>query len=68
MSENASWHLQSSSSSSGHEVIPINDLFRPHNCTHPIVSLTVVQVFVFRHVDSQGVVLDNFCRILTMVY
>jgi hypothetical protein len=29
-------------SSSGHEVRPINDLFRPHDCIHLVVSLTVV--------------------------
>jgi hypothetical protein len=38
----------SSSSSSGHEVRPINDPFRPHYCIPLIVSLTVVHVFVFR--------------------
>jgi hypothetical protein len=32
---------------SGHEVSPINDLFLPHDCIRPVVSLTVVQVFVF---------------------
>jgi hypothetical protein len=33
------------SSSSGHEVRPINDLFRTHNCIRLVVSLIVVQVF-----------------------
>jgi hypothetical protein len=32
---------------SGHEVRPINDLFRPHDYIHPVLSLTVVQVFFF---------------------
>jgi len=36
------------SSSSGHEVRPINDLFRPHDCIRPVVSLVVVQVVFFR--------------------
>jgi len=34
--------------SSVHEVRPINDLFRPHDSIHPVVSLTAVQVFFFR--------------------
>jgi hypothetical protein len=43
----------SSSSSSSREVRPINDLFRPHDCIRPVVSLTVFQVFSFRDVDSK---------------
>jgi hypothetical protein len=38
----------SSSSSSCHHVRPINGLFKSHHCIPPVVSLTVVQVFVFR--------------------
>jgi hypothetical protein len=45
--------------SSGHEVRPINDLFGPHYCIRLVVSLMVVHVFVFRWVDSQGVVLGT---------
>jgi hypothetical protein len=37
-----------SSSSSGHEVRPINDLFLPHDFIRLVVSLMVVQVFAFR--------------------
>jgi hypothetical protein len=39
---------RNSSPSPSHEVMSVNDLFRPHDCIHPVVSLTVVQVFVFR--------------------
>jgi hypothetical protein len=46
----------SSSSSYGHEVRSISDLFRPHDCIHTVVSLTVGQV-VFRWVNSQRVIL-----------
>jgi len=35
-------------SSSGHEVRPINDLFRPHDCIRSVVPLMVIQVFLFR--------------------
>jgi hypothetical protein len=45
----------SSSSSSGHEVRPINDLFRPHDCIPPVGCLTAVQIFVFRQIDSEGI-------------
>jgi len=38
--------------SSGHDVRPINDLFRPHDCIRPVVSLIIIQVI------SQGVVLS----------
>jgi hypothetical protein len=31
------------SSSSGHEVRPIHDLFRSHDFIRPVISLTVVQ-------------------------
>jgi hypothetical protein len=37
----------STSSSSGHEVRPINDLSLPHDYTRPIASLMVVQ-FLFQ--------------------
>jgi len=30
--------------SSGYEVKPINDLFRHHECIHPLVSFTVLQI------------------------
>jgi hypothetical protein len=36
-----------SSTSPDHEVTPINDLFRPHDCIPLVVYITVVQVFVF---------------------
>jgi hypothetical protein len=39
-------NISSSSSSSGHDLRPINDLFRPHDFIQ-IVSLMVVQVFFF---------------------
>jgi len=43
-------------SSYGHEVRPINDLFQPRDCIRVVVSLAVLQAFVFRCVISQGVV------------
>jgi hypothetical protein len=49
--------LVSSSSSSGHEVRPINNLFQPYYSIHPVVCLTLVQVFVFQKVGSQIVIL-----------
>jgi hypothetical protein len=36
-----------SSSTSGHEVWPISDLFWPKDCNCLIVCLMIVQVFVF---------------------
>jgi len=45
--ENLKSHTLSTCSSSAHEVRPINDLFQPHDYIHPVVSLTVVQLFVF---------------------
>jgi hypothetical protein len=36
------------SSSSGHEVTPMNGLFRPQDCNRLVVCLMVVQVVVFR--------------------
>jgi len=37
--------VNSSYSSSDHEVRPINDLFRPHDFIRPVVSLMVMKVF-----------------------
>jgi hypothetical protein len=41
--------------SSDHEIRSINDLFRSHDYIRPVVSLIVVQVFLFRSIDSEGV-------------
>jgi hypothetical protein len=53
--------LKRSSSFSGHEVRPINDLFRPYDCICLVVSLIAVQVVFFRQVASQGIVTDILC-------
>jgi hypothetical protein len=52
--------MASSSSSSCHEVRPINDLFLPHDFIRLAVSLMVVQV-VFPYVNIQGAVLGTSC-------
>jgi hypothetical protein len=44
---------------SAHEVSPINNLFQPPDFIRPFVSLTVVKVLIFRHVDSQVVAVSN---------
>jgi hypothetical protein len=41
-------------SSSGQKFRRINDIFQPQNFIRLVVSLMVVQVFVFRQVNSQG--------------
>jgi hypothetical protein len=46
-----------SSFPSCHEVRPINDLFQPEHCDHPVISLMVSQIIVFQVVESQEVVL-----------
>jgi len=43
--------------SSGQAVRLINGPFRPHDCIRLVVSFMVFQIFFFRQVDSQGVVL-----------
>jgi hypothetical protein len=40
---------------------PIYDLFWPHDCTCPDISLTVVKVSIFQKADSQGVILGTLC-------
>jgi hypothetical protein len=46
----------SSSSSSGHEVSPINDLFRTHDFIRLVISIEVVRVFAFLWVNrSMGI-------------
>jgi len=35
----------------------VNGIFRPHDYIRPVVSLMVVQIYVFQKVNSQGVVL-----------
>lgn len=39
------------------EVRPINDIFQPEDCNCVIVSLMLMQVFIFQWVGSQEVVL-----------
>jgi len=46
---------------SAHEVRSINDLFRPHDFIRLVVSSMVVQVFFFRQIDSQGLILCIWC-------
>jgi hypothetical protein len=38
-------YSSSSSSSSGQEIRPKNDLFRPHDCMTPVVSLMIIHIF-----------------------
>jgi len=53
-SSTRSYFHQQQIPSSGHEVRPINNLFRPRDCIRLLVSLTVVQVYYYYYYYSQS--------------